>query len=197
MNDKNYSHNYIANLIKQIKADNNKAFEELYFIFSQRLYYFSLKFLKSNNYAEEFVQEMFVKIWEMRHKLNEEKSFNAFLFTVAKNTLLNRYQKKIHEENYLRHLKKHMETSESKDENQLIMDDIKLAVDKCLAKLPPQQYKVFTLSRFDKLTYRQIAEQLHISEKTVEAHMRLALKFIRKYLDKILLILLIFKFLFN
>ena len=80
-------------LIQPLKNGSVKAFDALYQLYSARLYNFVLKISKGDTYmAEEIVQRVFIKIWEDRSMLDTQKSFNAFICTIAKNMLMNEYK---------------------------------------------------------------------------------------------------------
>ena len=80
-------------LIQPLKNGSVKAFDALYQLYSARLYNFVLKISKGDTYmAEEIVQRVFIKIWEERSLLDTQKSFNAFICTIAKNMLMNEYK---------------------------------------------------------------------------------------------------------
>lgn len=166
-------------LIEKLKEGDNKAFEELYYKYSEKLFYFSLRYFKNKEDAEGLVQEIFIKVWENRQNLKKGLSFSAFLFTMAKNAIINAHRKKINENTYKVYLRNYIDTHHNKTENDIILADMKKRIDKSIDSLPPQRQLIFKLSRNDGLSYKEISTKLKISEKTVEAHMRLALKTIR------------------
>ncbi|MCB2196372.1 MAG: RNA polymerase sigma-70 factor [Bacteroidetes bacterium] len=166
-------------LIDKVKEGDSKAFEELYYIYSERLYYFALRYLKTKEDAEGLVQEIFIRVWENRNGLKRGLSFNAYLFTIAKNTIFNQHRKKVNENAYKEYLKNYIDQHHNKTENDVVLADMKTRIDKSIESLPPQRKLIFQLSRNEGLSYKEIASKLNISEKTVEAHMRLALKTLR------------------
>ena len=180
----------LVTLLKQGDAD---AFEQVFYGFSDRLYYFAMRYLRSQHDAEEIVQDVFVKLWENRENLNENLSFSGYLFTIARNTIFNQNRKKVNEQAYQEYVRSFLENSTSKTEDDLIYSDIKSMIDKVVEELPPQRKLIYKLSRESGLSYREIAEQLNLSERTVEAHIRLALKTLTQVVDNnfILPILLI------
>jgi len=179
-------------LIESIRNDDNKAFEQLYYRYSQQLYYFSLKYLKSKEDAEGLVQEIYAKLWEIRKTVICGESFSSFLFTIAKNTIFNKHRKKLNEENYKEHLRLHFDELYDKTENDIILADLKLRIDKQVEKLPPKRKQIYILSRERGLSYKEIAAELNISEKTIESHIRLALQAIRATLKGEILLPLFF-----
>ena len=87
-------------LVINLKAGSKEAFNLLFHMYEKRLYAFSLKLLLSPEDAEKVVQEVFFKIWKNKHYLQEEQSFKAFIFTVAKNHIYNLMSKRVSESTY-------------------------------------------------------------------------------------------------
>ena len=82
-------------LIRAFKNGDQKAFEKLFERNHKKLYDYLMRLLDSKEDAEEIVQESFIKIWEKREEFIEGYSFDAFLFTIAKNTFLNFTREKV------------------------------------------------------------------------------------------------------
>jgi RNA polymerase sigma-70 factor (ECF subfamily) len=181
--------NIERSIILQVNKGDQTAFASLYDIYAEKLFYFALRFLKSREDAENLTQEVFLKIWETRDRLDPDYSFNAYLFTIAKNTIFNIHRKKVNELAYREYLGYHFDFSHSKTENEVFLNDLQRQIDKCVATFPTQRKKVFELSRRDGLSHKEIAEQLSISDKTIETHIRLGLKTLREALKEDLLIL--------
>jgi len=180
---KEFSINTDNDLIEQLKKDDSFAFETLYLRYSSKLYYFAIRYLKSKEEAEGLVQDIFAKIWEIRKTLNSGQSFSSFLFTIAKNSIFNKHRKKLNENAYREHLRNYFDEVYDKTENDIILADMKARIDKSVEKFPPQRKLIYQLSREEGLSYKEISEQLSISEKTIETHMRLALKTLRAALS--------------
>jgi RNA polymerase sigma-70 factor (ECF subfamily) len=170
-------------LLEGLKKNNNKAFELLYKRYSEKLYYFSIGYLKSKEDAEGLVQDIFAKIWEIRKTIKPGQSFSSFLFTIAKNSIFNKHRKKLNENTYKEHLRNYFDDIYDKTENDIILADMKSRIDKKVEELPPQRKLIYQLSREEGLSYKEIAEKLNISEKTIETHIRLALKTLRAALS--------------
>ena len=173
-----------SHLIRNLRSGYEEAFRELYHRFAERIFYFSLRYLRTKEDAEGITQDVFLKIWENRQTLNPDLSLDAYIFTIAKNTLFNKNRKKIHEQAYLDYLKRHLDTCYDKTENDILLNEVKNCIDQAMEQLPQKRRKIFHLSRFECLSYREISLRLNISEKTVEAQIRLALKTVRAYLER-------------
>jgi RNA polymerase sigma-70 factor (ECF subfamily) len=171
-------------VVISLKAGDRIAFEKVFFGFADRLYYFAMRYLRNQHDAEELVQEVFVKLWENRGSLNEELSFSGYLYTIARNTIFNQNRKRVNEQAYQEYVKNALQLASTKTEDDLIYADIKNLVDKVVEDLPPQRKLVYKMSRDQGLTYKEIAQELSLSERTVEAHIRLALKTITEFVDK-------------
>lgn len=160
-----------------------EAFERVFHCFSDRIYYFALRYIRNQHDAEEIVQEVFLKIWENRNNINEDLSFSGYLFTIARNTIFNQNRKKVNEQAYFEYVKHALSLASNKTEDDLIFSDIQSMVNKVINELPPQRQLVYKMSREKGLSYREIATELSLSERTVEAHIRLALKTITEVVD--------------
>jgi len=163
---------------------NHDAFAQLYDLYAERIYYFALRFMISKEDAENVTQEVFVKLWETRDRIDVNLSLSSYLFTIARNTIFNIHRKRVNEIAYLEHLSTYLESNHVRLENEIIFRDIQEQLERIINDLPPQRKKVFELSRKQGLSHKEIAEQLNISEKTIETHIRLALKTLREGLDQ-------------
>ncbi|MDQ7947948.1 MAG: RNA polymerase sigma-70 factor [Pedobacter sp.] len=153
------------------------AFTDFYTQFFQKLLLASDKHVKDIFVAEEIVQDIFLKIWENPHDLIEVKSLKAYLYRAVVNASINyvNRQKNIalhHQKIADEHTEEELEQMDS--ENELIV----LLYEE-INKLPAQCQRVFKMNRFEHLKYKEIAQQLHISERTVENHISTALKQLR------------------
>lgn len=140
--------------------------------------------------AEDLVQQVFVKLWEQRERLDITWSIKAYLYKTVHNAALNRLRAANTRSKYL-------ETNAAQLENANVTPDdtaseLHERLQKALDLLPPQCRHVFELSRFEELKYREIADQLGISIKTVETQMGKALRILRLQLADYLVTILWF-----
>ena len=167
--------------IQTLKAGDVKSFSELFDRYGKRLFFFAKGYLKSDEDAEEIVQEVFMKIWNNREELSSERSFESYLFTIAKNGILNTIRKSKSEQAYLAYAKIHPEKNILLDD-ELNFIELEAAYHKIIANLSPRRKEIYFLSREQHLSNSEIAEKMNISVKTVENQMTSALSEIRRNL---------------
>jgi RNA polymerase sigma-70 factor (ECF subfamily) len=170
-----------TDLILALKEGNLNAFNQVFDRYAKRLYRFSMGYLKSAENAEEIVQEVFLKIWNNREELIVQKSFDSYLFTIAKNGILNTIRKSKSEQAYLNYAKLYPRKNVLLDQ-ELDFKELEKAYLEAIAQLSPRRKEIFLLSREQSLSNAEIAKKMNISVKTVENQMTSALAEIRKNL---------------
>lgn len=176
--------------IAKIKYGDKEAFTFLYERYWPKVYNFTNLYVLSSDAAEEIVQEVFIKLWENRESIDEQKNFDGYLFIVTRNLIFNHSRQDFNRTFYQDTLFDAIEEPHSVEE-ELETADLREYIYSLIGMLPPRQKEVFKLSREEHLTYGEIAQKLQISEKTVERHMGEALKFLRKNLQLYTLFLLL------
>ncbi len=182
-------------LVEKLSGGSQAAFNMLYQKYSAKLYNFVMMISKNNTYqAEEIVQRVFVKIWEVRDTLDPSKSFNSFLLTIGKNMLLNEMHHEMIKFVYAEYVTKTQNENSNQSEKNIEYTFLKLYLDSLVEELTPARKEVFILSRMEQYTIKEIAQKLNKSEKTVEKQLAQANEFIRKQLiehyDKIFMLAL-------
>jgi len=172
--------NYKA-IFEKIKKGDESAFEELFNAFYGSLCNYAYQFLENIEDAEEVSQDIYVKLWEKRSSIEIETSVKNYLFRSVRNQCLNQIQhnkvKKQYSEKIKDFSKQDLDTS-----RYFIEPGLAREIEKTINSMPEKRKEIFKLSRETGLKYKEIAEQLNISIKTVEAQMGLALKYLRKKL---------------
>jgi RNA polymerase sigma-70 factor (family 1) len=183
-------------LVQRLKAGDEVAFELIFELYKDRLYNFCLKFTKSPEWAEEIVQDVFVKVWINRNQIDTSLSFNAYLFKISKNLSLNFLKRAQLDLAIRRKLLLNIEETENFTEVSLLNEEYEHLLDEAIQRLPHQQQVVFKLSRIDGLTHSDIAKQLNLSKGTVKNYMMLAVTNVCRFLhisaDKVILVFLFF-----
>lgn len=165
--------------ICRLKKGDTLSFEYLYNLWSGKLYNFVMRISRGDGFlAEEIVQSVFIKVWESRELLDPERSFGAYLCTIAKNQLVNIYQHRMLEFVYQEKIKT-SEPVENTTEKEVDYHLLEEYIDSLIEQLPPARREIFILSRRNLLTNKEIAERLNLSENTVESQLTKALSFLR------------------
>ncbi len=175
---KEYTDKELAGLLR---LDSAVAFTILLDRYSSRLYRFSLSYLKNKEDAEEIVQEVFLKIWQIRQELSLDRPIEALLFTMAKNGILNTIRKQKSERTYLDYAALYPEKNILVDE-EIDFRELEKVFRQAYEQLSPGRKEIFGLSRYQFLSNAEIAAKLGISIKTVENQMTAALAQIRRAL---------------
>ena len=184
-------------LLTELKNGSFQAFERLYNMYSGKLYNFIMRISSGNQYmAEEVDQSAFIRVWEVRERVEPESSFISFLCTIAKNLLMNMYQRQTVEYVYNEYLKNTGVDRDSQTEESIDLRFLNEYIDSLAEELPAQRKKIFILSKRQNYTNKEIAEMMGISESTVATQLSLAVKFMReqlmKHYDKIVALLFAF-----
>jgi RNA polymerase sigma-70 factor, ECF subfamily len=184
-------------LLLLLQKDDRVAFYHIYERYSKRLYGFVLRYIKQEADAEEIVQEVFLKIWEARNRIDVFSSFESFLFTIAYNTTIGLLRKRVTEKKYLDYLKTLQQFDVSTPmEDEIRFNELNEKVHVLLDQLTPRQKEIFLLSREEGLTHEAIANKLQISLNTVKKHMVNTLAFLRSHIDTDMAVGLFFACLF-
>jgi RNA polymerase sigma-70 factor (family 1) len=181
-------------LVISLSKGNILAFNALFKEYSSKLYRFAMKYLKSEEDAEELVQEVFTIVWEKRKELKAELSFRSYLFTISFNIIRKHFRTRAMVMEYFR-------TSNLADIDHKTMESISYEslneyIKVLIEKLPDKRKDIFIRSRMQGQSIKEIAESLGISHKTVENQISSALKTIRISLEKEGIALVLFFYLF-
>lgn len=173
-------------LLARLKKSDKSVFEEIFRKYVELLNEYAYFYVMDLHVAEDIVQDLFVKIWENREKLNIRVSLKAYLYRSTHNSCIQ----------YLRHKQvsfKHEKSVQSRLSearlmnqfyfesgiNKLFEVEISEQVAESLKKLPPKTAQIFLLSRNKFLKNSEIAEKFKLTEKSVEYHMSRALEVLR------------------
>ncbi|MGQ8338708.1 RNA polymerase sigma-70 factor [Sunxiuqinia sp. A32] len=166
-------------MIRRLKSGDMKAFQDVFTTYSDNLYHFTLSYLKDTYEAEEIVQDVFVRIWEIREDIDEDKSFKSFLYRMTVNKVFNHLKHKVVRQKYENYLLNFDQAISDSPEARMHFEELEKKVETLLQKLPEQQRNIFTLSRISGLSNPEIAEKLGLSIRTVENQVYRAVKFLK------------------
>ncbi len=179
-------------LIEQLRNGSRNAFNQIYQMYSRRLYSYCLTFTKSNEDSKDIVQTVFIKLWMNRSSLELRDSISSLLFTIAKNDLINAYKKGLNSNIYEEYILYKDAISTNEVSEKVEYKDYLDCINKCLNKLPEKQKQIIILSRFEGLSNKEIANMLNLSEQTVKNNVSMGIKRLKNMLDKCFYFILIF-----
>lgn len=166
-------------MLIRVSVGDEDAFRQLFLKYHQQLGMHIFRITNSTDVAEEIVQDVFLKIWMSRETLIRVRNFKAYLFVISKNHTLNCLRKLSRE-------RIHKQEWEDNSVKILISENDSFNIYYCLLdeaidQLPPQQQKVYLLSRHERLRYVEIANRLNLSCETVKKYLQIATASITAY----------------
>lgn len=181
----------VINVNTAVQTYTDVAFEQLFKAHYKALHTYANMLLKDVDVAEEVVQSMFLKLWEKRDLLDVQTSAKAYLYKCVYNDSLNLLKHEQVKSKYQDFTVRTMNTHHQAASNRVELSELQKELQLAIEALPEQCRIIFQMSRFEELKYKEIADRLGISIKTVENQMGKALKILRlKLVDFLVLILL-------
>ncbi|WP_298238542.1 RNA polymerase sigma-70 factor [uncultured Algibacter sp.] len=166
-------------LAKNIKKGDRKSFKALFKRYYKMLLDYAMTFTGDMQEAEDIVQQTFIILWTNRQKINAEKSLKSYLYSITRNTYIDTYRKQKRRESFFDEIKERALNSRINDDSEIIEQRI-LKLKSVIELLPERCKEVLQMNKIEGLKYREIADQLKISIKTVESQMRIAYQKIRE-----------------
>jgi RNA polymerase sigma-70 factor (family 1) len=164
------------------RDDDRKAFEALYGRYSSRLFDYIHARVNDRYTAQEIVQELFLGLWQKRTSLSVQ-ACRPYLFSSAKNLIVSHYRQEMAREARQKGWEAERPQAVEHTLHETLVQDLRARYGEGLSLLPEKCQQVFSLSR-NGLSNREVADQLSISEKTVEQHITKALRFLKVYLKE-------------
>lgn len=177
------------NTIAALKQGNLLVFNEVYYSWHKRIYYFILRKTKSPFIAEEVVQLTFIKFWNYRESLADNIGVELQLFRIARTTLIDLLRKETVYQEKVVHVIANYTLPLDDLWGRLAEKELQHKLAHVLEEMPPMRRKVFEMSRFKGMSHQQIAHELSLSSRTVESHIFQAIRQIKHYLGLLLLLL--------
>lgn len=162
-------------LLKGLAEGNEKAFREVFEHYYPKVKCFLGQFIHNEEDARDLAQNIFIKIWLQRGLLSEIRSFGAYLYTMCRNAAVD----------YGRTHKVKIPLTEGNEgeyesESEFFAKETEIQVANIIKGMPEKRRRIFIMSRLEGKSHEEIARQLGIARKTVENHIHLALKELRK-----------------
>ena len=157
--------------------DDEKAYRELFFFFYKPLTQFAFSFAKSREMAEEIVSDVFINIWKGRKNMEEIDNLKTYLYISTKNISL-KYLLKQHKQVAIAidALSIELESKDIHPEQMMITADMVNKITEAVNQLPPRCKLVYKFIKEDGLRYKEVADIMNISVKTIDSQLAIALK---------------------
>jgi len=181
-------------LVKKLSEGDSFAFEVLFYKYRNKVKGFAVKLVPSQIDPEEIVQEVFVKVWLKKEAIDPGKDFQSYLFSIAKHLILDHLKSAVGRKLYFvgEHFQQDLFDEDLSEHS--LADDAEEKLQQLIGEIPERRREIFCLSRFEGLSYKQIAERLNISENTVDSQIRNALAFLRKEFRKFVVLAFLYLF---
>ncbi|MTI88214.1 MAG: sigma-70 family RNA polymerase sigma factor [Balneolaceae bacterium] len=170
-----------SELYLKIKKGDKKAFRAFFDEHHSPLMQFLLSKGITGAQAQDLVQGAYIYIWEHRHKIDPEKSLRSYLFRIAYTRMLNHFRDT---KKYDQNQPSTEHPGKEETDSSLLNKELAEAIEQAIQAMPEKRQNVFRLCFLQKFTYREAAEFCKVSVKTIENHMALALKDLRRDLEK-------------
>lgn len=166
-----------------IASGDRRAFEWLYKNYCKKIFEYSLLIVNDRTAAEDIVQDIFVKIWIKRSMLTSVGNFNSWLYTMVRNHILDGFDRKKTQQQYIEHK---LSSGESNECPHMLhfKREVKGLVQQAVKKLPPQQQLIFMMQREQGMKRSEVASVLRLSPNTVKNHDQRTTRFIREFVKK-------------
>lgn len=168
-------------LLQRIAKGDERAFAKFYYRYQDVVAKHAFRILKDREQTREIVQEVFVGLWQKYHLFVEIGDLDAYIFIATRNSCLAFIRKQIREKVKIEAWREQIEITPALENDQA---DLYALLDRAIDELPPQQQKVYLLSRHNRKKYAEIAEELKISKETVKKYLQLANQSIQSYIKR-------------
>lgn len=157
------------------------ALDQIYLKLAPKVYNVAFFLLKDNGWSDDVVQEVFIKLWENREKLYSDQNLWSYLYVLTKRSALNKLRGIKRSNACFEQFWSNFSEKNNDLEDHILAKELSCQIERFVENLPPQQKKIFTLSRVGGFSHQEIAEQLNLSPNTVRNHIVQVLKSFRQY----------------
>lgn len=182
--------------VEGLRIGSYRDFTRLYELYAPRLYAFVFSLTHSETMAKEVVQETFIRVWMHRAQLDPDQSFKAYLFTIAKNRLLNEFRRQVNRADFIKEWQSSLpgQPEENNIERKISLDEFHRCLQGAKKKLTPRQRELFEWNKEEGFSVPEIAEKTALAEQTVRNQLSAALRILRKEMSKYYLLFASFFF---
>ena len=170
-------------VVERLKAGERASFRYLFDLYGPRIHAFALSYLKNEADAEELLQEVFLKLWEVRGDLDSSKNIKSFLFKICINLIYDFIRKRNIEKAYQNYSVKNDTEYSENTWDEVIYEDMQRNLQQLISIIPEQRQRIFRMSKEEGLSNEEIAKQLNLSQRTVENQLYRAINFLKGKLE--------------
>lgn len=182
-------------IVSELKEGSKDAFQQLFSMYGPKIHSFAFSYLKNKDDAEELLQEIFLKLWEIRSTLDDEKNIKSLLYKICINLIYDFIRRKNIEKAYLVFAGHNGQSIADTTWHEVIYHDMLVNLEKLVESMPEQRKLIFRSSKEEGLTNDEIATRLQLSKRTVENQLYRAIAFLRERIGQSSLSVLLFFFL--
>lgn len=169
-------------LIRAIKGGDTKSFEKLFEKYYDRYFSFACALLHDADAAEDVLQNVFLKLWIGRDRLDENRSIENYLLVSVRNEIFDYLRLKYNQTVVRGETPEKVDTSADIEE-EMFWSETSDRMDKIIKNMPPQRQRIFMMSRYENMASKDIADALGLSVRTVERHIYLALQDLKQIIS--------------
>jgi len=167
-------------IVEELKEGSKEAFNVLFQTFGPKIHVFSLSYLKTEADADELLQEVFLKLWEIRASLDSSKNIKSFLFKICVNLIYDLMRHKNIEQAYRDYSHQNHPSLSENTWHEVIYNDMLNNLETLVTAMPEQRQRIFRLSKEEGLSNDEIAAQLNLSKRTIENQLYRAISFLKE-----------------
>lgn len=182
-------------LVEQLREGSTDAYRQLFHSYGPKIHAFALSYLKNDADADELLQEVFLKLWEIRVTLDTSRNIKSFLFKICINLIYDFIRRKNIEKAYLDYSYQLGSHHSDNTWQEVIYNDMLNNLNQLVKNMPKQRQRIFRLSKEDGLSNDEIAQELKLSKRTIENQLYRAVAFLKEKLGTGSLPALLFFFL--
>jgi RNA polymerase sigma-19 factor, ECF subfamily len=169
-------------LLSRLQNGDKEAFTQLYTLYSEQLYKNVIRLVKSEQMAEEIVQDVFTLIWEKRKVIDIHQSFLSYLYKIGENKVIDFFRKARRDKDLFVQVKKIATEQYTHIEEELLSRENSKFLKKAIESLSPQRKQIFELCKIEGRSYNEVSHLLGISTSTINDHIVKATKSIREFI---------------
>lgn len=173
-------------ILKALKGGEMKSFEIIYRLYNSHIYNFIYRMIKNTSVSKDLTQDVFLQIWNTKNNIKYDNNFEGYLFTMTRNTVYQYIRREVLLQNYINKLGKDKdEKTDVNIEGELDNKYFEERISELIEELPEARRRIFLLYWKSDLSYKEIAQTLSLSEKTIATQVNRSLQFLRDRMTNI------------